>query len=345
MKPRDYIPAETIERAGAGFSQLADLDYPVQPHPTWFILDSTKLNAYISCPRAFFYEYILGWRRGEQAHNDLAFGKAAHAAMEHLYKAEKIDGETAIEAYQQFLIEYRKEFDEDTDDLFSPKTPERFLLLLIQYLQTYLTDFQRYEVIDVEVSGIVTVTELFNMYWKMDTILRDLHDGTVISLEHKTKKGAPTRTWRDDFRLSIQVGTYTHNLFCMFPADEVKGIKINGLCIHATKSPIFTLERVDVFKRPEQMEVWRRTVDTHLTSLIADMRWLSEHSDSDRILSAFPMVPTSCTKYWGCPYHDYCDFWQNPIQYAEQPPLGFREEFWDPSDQTPNKRELDGEWK
>lgn len=60
-------------------------------------------------------------------------------------------------------------------------------------------------------------------------------------------------------------------------------------------------------------------------------------------MMAFPMNDTSCTDFFGCPYHDYCMSWQNPLQRCGEPPLGFREEFWDPSAmETTHKKDL--EW-
>ena len=65
--------------------------------------------------------------------------------------------------------------------------------------------------------------------------------------------------------------------------------------------------------------------------------------EGDNVLMAFPMNNGSCTKYKGCPYYDFCLAWQNPLQRAYEPPLGFRTEFWNPSEmETTNKKDL--EW-
>ena len=67
----------------------------------------------------------------------------------------------------------------------------------------------------------------------MDTILMDRSDGTFFSLEHKTKQGTIDRQWRMEYPLSVQVGTYTHALYCLFPISKVRGVVINGLAFTA----------------------------------------------------------------------------------------------------------------
>ena len=50
------------------------------------------------------------------------------------------------------------------------------------------------------------------------------------------------------------------------------------------------------------------------------------------MLMCFPMNTESCTKYFGCAYHDFCQAWPNPLQHCEEPPLGFKIEHWDPTE-------------
>ena len=46
----------------------------------------------------------------------------------------------------------------------------------------------------------------------------------------------------------------------------------------------------------------------------------------------FPQNPTACTKYFGCPYHGFCTAWSNTLKYADEAPLGFHIEWWNPAD-------------
>jgi len=103
-------------------------------------------------------------------------------------------------------------------------------------------------------------------------------------------------------------------------------------------------KRVPAWKSPEQMNVWLwNTVDL-LDDLDRDMDRLFHCRESDPVMQAFRMNPESCTKYWGCVWHDYCLSWGNPLRHCYEPPLGFRQEFWNPIEmETTHKMDL--EWR
>lgn len=301
---------------------------PVPENPTLGIIDSTKLQSYITCPRMFFYNYILGWQT-DAPNNHLVFGSAVHEAMEHLY-TEGFGTDQVIDAFHRFLNCYRAEFPEETDELFEPKTPARFMDFLLQYAQTYQTDLIQYDSLFTEVAGSVSIDGFYKLFFKMDTILMDHSDGTFFSLEHKTKQGTLDRQWRMDFPLSIQVGTYTHALYCLFPISKVKGVTINGLAFKKTKSHLFEMERLPIWKTVEQMQVWQTTVLHYLMELEWQYHKLSEEVEGAQTMLSFPLRPTSCTKFFGCSYHDFCCAWPNPLQRCDEPPYGFKREFWNP---------------
>jgi len=92
------------------------------------------------------------------------------------------------------------------------------------------------------------------------------------------------------------------------------------------------------------MNAWLWTVNDLLDDLEREFDRLGHCSENDSVLMAFPMNPSGCSSYRGCPYHDYCISWSNPLQRSDEPPLGFKVEFWNPMDMdTTNKMNL--EWK
>lgn len=319
------------------FDVLTNQTYPVPTNKTWNIIDSTKLQQYKDCPRSFFYNYIMGWRP-DRPNNHLHFGSCVHIAMEHLllngYGTKSIS-----DAYMKFYRHYRLEFGEETDEIFKPKDPGRFLSLLAQYCQKYENDFEKYEVVVlngkplIEISGCVSIDGYYTIYFKMDSVLRRLKDGKIFSLEHKTRGGTFSNQWRMDFPLSTQVGTYTHALYCLFKPEEVLGVTINGLAFKKTKAHLFELERLPIWKTQSQMQAWQVHTVRWMKMLEFDYDLLqSEHEDKD-VMEAFPMNERSCSKYFGCPYHDFCLAWANPIQKAFAPPLGFKVDFWNPTEE------------
>jgi len=78
------------------------------------------------------------------------------------------------------------------------------------------------------------------------------------------------------------------------------------------------------------MRTWYQTTRHYTSELEQDTGLLAIESDSDIVMQSFPMRTTSCSNWFGCAYHDFCTAWPNPLQRCDEPPLGFKIEFWDP---------------
>ena len=309
-------------------------------------IDTTKLSTFVDCPRKYFFEYELGWRPELTDHN-LIFGEAWHAALATLYQIgnEPLGGMAPIDiAYVSFLDVYRQHFQEHTDDMYAPKSPYLAYEALQNYIDVYFSkDVTTYEVQHIEAVGYVSI-ELIGeeprdpakLYFRQDLIARNRNDGTIVSIEHKTT-GRADRKWYQQWQLSLQVGTYTHALYFLYRLADVYGVVINGVVFNK-KGP--ELIRIPCVKILPQMYSWYETVRYYLTALHHEKQVLSQCAEGDSYLRAFPMNPNSCTKYFGCRYHDFCCAWSNPLRYAHEPPLGFKVDFWNPADQ-PKKQTID----
>ena len=320
------------------------MTFPLSPQPTWDIRDSSKVSDYISCPRLYFYSHILGWRPDSPAH-DLHFGTSWHCAREYqlLHGYEDVQG-----AFNAFLDEYRKVFHESTDEMYKPKTPTAVLAGLIKFAEERSNDLVENEVVELddkkmtEISGKVPVSNDRYLSYRMDSILRQKSDGKIFSMDHKTTSGRYIngRQWAEQFHLSIQNGTYTHCLYCMFPIEDVLGIIFDGagfeyLIRGGKNRPAgyhVTLRQIIAYKTLDQMNNWLWLVNDILDEIDADMDRLSHCSENDTILQAFRLNPHACTDYRGCPFHDYCLAWQNPLQQCHEAPLGFKVEYWNPEE-------------
>jgi hypothetical protein len=293
----------------------------------------------------------------DQPAHDTHFGACWHIAREHqlIHGYDDIAG-----AMTKAMAEYRKEFPPETDAFYLPKTPSAILAGLITFAEQHKIDEREFEVVEIdgvkmtEISGTVPISDKRILHYKMDCILRSLETSKIRSRDHKTTSGKwihDTR-WDEELYLSIQNGTYTHCLYCMFPIEEVEGVEF-------VKTGFEYLERgsknrsagyhattryIPAFKTPQQMNVWLWNVNSWLDQIDFEMERLFHCNEEDDVLMAFPLNPKSCTAYKGCPYHEFCLAWSNPLQRVYQPPLGFRVEYWDPREmKTTNKRNL--EWR
>ena len=298
---------------------------PIPDHSDkWEVLDSTKLQSYCACPRQYFYEYVLGWRR-EYTSNHLIFGRAWHEALEHLYKT-KFAPEEIPTAYEKFLSDYRSELPESTDSWFKGKTPDNALLALVEYTKEWANDAYEIEVLDTEVGGKVGIGQNREITVKLDLV--GVKDKKIMALEHKTGSQAG-ETWANQWKLSIQIGAYLHALMACYPCEGYDPtIWVNGTFFYV-KSRKFI--RVPMQRSGAAMLNWLTTVHTLIDQIEGDFTKLARCSVEDPVLDAFPMHPTACTSYAGCQFHDLCTCIANPLQYVGEEPLtGFREYWWDP---------------
>uniref|UniRef100_A0A6M3KT28 Putative PD-(D/E)XK nuclease superfamily protein n=1 Tax=viral metagenome TaxID=1070528 RepID=A0A6M3KT28_9ZZZZ len=305
---------------------IKELTYPLEYNQNWEIVDASKLTEFMECPQKYFYRHVLGWR-STAPNNHLVFGHAWHKAQEHLL----LNGYDSVdEAVMLFMADYRETFGPETDELFGNKTPTKADAALRDYAAFFKDDLRRWEVLYTEIAGSVMITEDHLMHFRMDSVLREKDTNKKFSLDHKTgsKKG---RTWTDKWLLSTATGLYTHVLYCLYPREEVKGMQYRGTFFYKSKPVEF--EEVPCWKSLNQMQSWLWNTVYWYNLLRSNFELLSEARDSEDVLMAFPMQTESCTKYFGCPYHDFCTAWTNPLQRCETPPMGFEVEFWNPADE------------
>lgn len=320
----------------------------INSHPTWQIMDSSKLDTALDCRRQFFFQHILGWRVDKPNH-DLYFGNAWHIAREYqlIHGYDDIKG-----AFLAFMDFYRKEFSQESDEIYRPKDPEAVGLALVKFANERQDDLRDNELLYTEISGTVPITEDGKvLHYRMDSVLRRKENDKIFSWDHKsaTEKSMNYRGWEEKFYLSIQNGTYTHCLYCMYPVEDVIGVEFDGTAFAYLKRGSkqrdqgyhISFKQVPAWKTPDQMNVWLWNVVDLVEDLERELDRLSYCEEGDAVMQCFPMNTNNCTKYYGCAFHDYCMSWPNPLQRCYEPPLGFKVEHWDPREmKTTNKKDL-----
>lgn len=298
----------------------------IQPHPTWSIHDSSKIQTYQECPRKYFFEYMLGWRP-ESPNNHLVFGEGWHRAREHTL-LHGFTPDSITEAYDLFEKYYRSKFDEITDDLFHPKCPAAIIPALVAYSKHWAGD--EFEVITTEVAGVVSLDDTLALHFRLDAILKD-KSGLYWVMEHKTgSRGGDF--WDRQWELKVQIGTYIHVLHMLYhPGAKIGGLMVDGTLFQKSG---FQFRRVPIRKHPSQIMSWHSDVRWWVQQIEGEISYLlNEQTDKEDIMACFPRNGENCTKWMRtCEYHDFCSAqtWANPLQHCHEIPIGFRQEWWDP---------------
>lgn len=321
-------------------------DYPIPTHETWDVLDSTKIQTFLECPRKYFYEYMLGWRR-RSGNLHLNFGSAIHSAMEHFNHLRKQNGkgyrltdQDIADAVIIFTHEYRENHPEDEDEWNKPKDLETGKLAIVAYAEEYDRKDSNEEVLFPETTGVVLIDVERVVHFKCDIIAED--DRGIFARDYKTAQ-RKSDLWAMDFELRIQIGTYIHAARCMFPdrVNDVWGLEVRGIFLYKAMNKDRKYGKVDFWdvpirKDPSMMEVWRQSMVRWTDTLFKEMELLQECDAEEPVLRAFPMNTTSCTNYGGCPYHDFCTVWPNPLSRCQKVPMDYEVRFWDPRVQSEN---------
>jgi len=284
-------------------------DTGIKIRETFWVLDSSKIQKLMSCPRSFFYSHILGWQSTDP-NIHLVFGSAWHEAMEYLLKTGPTV-ESAQEAYERFLEVYNKEFNSDP---FSSEHYSKNPANALQALASYATEhpFNPANTIYTEVSGAAPIGQGRFIHFKVDTIRRHppYHQeaGKYYVLEHKTTS-RKTQSWMNKWTYKFQVGTYLHALHAWLEDPSMlDGLTING----------------------SQMSEWLFEANYWWDYYEREMHKLANASPSDNVLTAFPRNSESCG-HFGCRLLGMCNTTPNPLRNLDPPP-GYEVSFWDPRD-------------
>lgn len=302
------------------------------------IIDSSKMSDFIACRRKYLLRHVFGWEPDTPEHNDREIGTAIHKALEliSVKKSNCIDA-----AYALFLDEYRKTFPVETDGAFK-KSPTAVKYTLETYIAQYQSD--DYEVIDTEVCGSVPISlsPERRIYFKIDAVCKGKEG--IFALEHKTLGRQISKIWLDSWFMRFQPTAYLHVLNTIYTIMNlpIYGVVINGIVIKDpprlkkdgtpyANSTEPSHMRITVRKSLPQMNAWLLQTHMLFTELEQDLELVSSGKGVvNGVLLAFPQNTEHCSMYWGCPYIQLCQAWDNPLEMFDIVPYGFRKRFWNP---------------
>jgi len=307
----------------------------IQEREDFWVLDSTKIQEYMQCPRRYFFKFIVGWQP-ELPSVHLEYGIAVHKALEILLLGGGFD--TAFEAFE---TSFRDRYVSICGDEHKNKNIATTYYTLLQYSEFYKNDLQHFKVLHTEVAGSILIDVNKKLYFRTDTLAEGniMEQNGFFSLEHKTGTSLD-RKWKDQWRQKFQVGVYTHVVNCMYPTNEALGVVINGFFPHnppemkrdgtpKANSKDAEFFRMLVRRTPRRMEDWILGAISWYDSVIKDTEAVLQVSEDQPVMTCFRKNTESCTDFFGCPFQDYCEAWSNPTRNTAAQ-TGFVERYWDP---------------
>lgn len=246
--------------------------FPIPQDETWWILDSTKIQEFMECPRAYMFMRLFGWQPiSPNLH--LVYGSAHHDGMEYLLvngiQEKSLRGaiDVFLETYYEKFTKIKSPSDEHpipsdfmlklldvTDEAFSLNS---YYLACLKYYQVYYKAYKD-KVNRPKSPGdaILAFTHYVLNYARESTSREVLHtevSGTVpiddrrvlhfridailkdelgIFVQEHKTLSQKDNKWIDKWYTKIQIGTYLHALHMLFLEGQVKGLEVNGMCLY-----------------------------------------------------------------------------------------------------------------
>lgn len=305
-------------------------------------LDNTRIKAFRSCPRKYYFRHIRHWV-GEGKAPALTFGLCWHEAVDAVWRmasSSHSDQEIVKTAMATFLEKWEEEGMQpwteitlEEEKMMNPRTPGVAAEMLNEYVKKRRPFIQNVELLEIELPFAVPVGRENEMYvGRMDKVFRDSQAGLVIG-EHKTttsyKKGGPFKAdFIESWSPESQIDGYLHAGHMMY-GNEARYVYVDAALVHKEIHDGFKF--IPLNRQLSQLDAW--LWETHyIMEEIAHNRELLFEKDhqNDAFLAAFPKNTNSCYEYMRpCPYLDLCKMVPNPEALSE-PPEGRKVEKWSP---------------
>lgn len=312
---------------------IPDLKYPVDPHPTWHVLDNSKLDCYRRCPRCFLYKYVFGW--GSLGKNvNLIWGEGVHRMLGHCYR----NGwdENIMKEAVELAVSYYREFFSPMEDIeYAPKTATKFGQVLQDYYNEYVEQ-DTLTTLHTEIAFRVRLRRGDIIAGRMDWTVQQ-RDTSLMVIDWKSSYRMPGEKGTNQWQISGQLGTYLYALRRKYPDHEISQAMISLIVPYMPnkrtgKQKKTGLLRIPVILSNDQLDLWEKETEVWIDRITEDYQKLSE-AGQGKDVQCFVRDGTSCFDFGRlCSYFDQCSIWLNPLDHiAEGLPEGKQQAYWDPT--------------
>lgn len=258
-------------------------------------IDNTALAAYMTCPRKYYYGYVLHRRKGGLPSPALCYGSGWHVALETAYKAQPMD---AVDLVDLVRGEVGRRWQGSTDPN-DYRTFDRCIVEFEHYLDKYgLPWLEPARTVGwpdaplVEIAVELPVPGARHPYTgKLDHIIDA--NGQFLIEDHKTASQLRSDYFKQ-FEMDNQMIGYA------VLAELVTGLPIAGVRInaHIIRKSDSVFERRTIQFTQERLKAWCVNYD-HWLERIENSMMSSE--------GPFPQNFSACAgKYGMCTYADVC---------------------------------------
>jgi len=270
-----------------------------------FAVDSTSLDSAFRCARLYQYVIIEGYRpKHENIH--LRFGIEFHTCMAD-YEACRIAGENHNDAVFdtiRALLFRLEDFWPDPDTKAGKyKSRLHLIMAVIKYLDEHQDDPAETLMLKngkpavelsfrVELGMDAAPGQPYILCGHIDKLVK--FQGYVFGKDYKTTTYTPTdHYWKQYDYPDNQMTIYTIATRIILP-EPAKGMMIESIQNFVEDPPRIT--RGLTYRTEDQLDEWILTLECKLI----EMRKWSEDN-------YWPMNPTACDKYGGCPFRPVCN--------------------------------------
>lgn len=290
--------------------------------------DATSLDLAQTCPRKYYYSMIRGIRPKESSVH-LLFGGIYASALEHFYKYRAL-GQSIDEALRTIVREAMIDSWDTEKNL--PKTfddPKKTRVALIRTIIWYVEQFSNetedglrtYHLQDgkpaVELSFSLEFTDAIVYCGHLDRVVQ-MGDELYV-MDQKTTGGTVGPYYFNSYSPSNQMSGYS------FAGQVILRSPVRGVIIDAAQIAVnFTrFERGITSRSKDQLEEWYEST----IQFISGFQQLTEAAEEQE--SKFPMNPTACGNYGGCPFRILCS--RSPKVRENFIKSDFVSHSWDPA--------------
>lgn len=263
-----------------------------------FAWDSTSIKLSQECMRKYQYKMILGWTFiGDAPH--LRFGAAYATALEHFHK-HLADGLSRNDALINVVFEALESTWDREGERPGPwqsshhlKTRENLIRTIVWYVDQFADDSAKTIINQgrpaVEYSFTLPVDHDIIFTGHIDRLVE--YQGDIYVTDQKTTGSTLSARYFDQFSPDTQMSMYT------FAGKIIYNMPVSGVIIDAAQIAVgfSRFERGITVRSAGQLEEW-------YGETLTQIRQAQKMTEAEY----FPMNPTACGNYGGCPFRPIC---------------------------------------